>query len=195
MMGPRGEVVPMLSQPPRTLTVVDEQGKVTPVIDGYGDSPGDFRNWEFTNPAGYSGSNLAYGSQPHSVSKGVRPCESCHLSPEALGLGEGDLHIRRKSSGQYDKLNPLVRTNRVLRKSRFAPEAKVNIRGEAIAGTGQPGARPLNQEEITRILKVGNCIPCHPRYTDKIYRNMKKSYKFSINIKHRRLRDKILRKR
>ena len=195
MVGPRGKVVPMLAQPSHTLTVLDQQGQRVPVVDGHGDSPGDYRQWEFTNADGYSGSNLAYGTQPHSVSKHVRSCESCHLSPTALGLGEGDLRIKHKSSGQYDRLDPLVRSNRVLNKSKYGPRTQVTPQGQAIAGAGQPGARPFNQEEITRILKVGNCIPCHSGYTDKIYRDMEKSYKFSINIKHRRLRDKILRKR
>ncbi len=195
MVGPRGKVVPMLAQPSHTLTVLDQQEKIVPVVDDNGDSPGEYRHWEFTNSAGVSGSNLAYGAQPHSVSKKVRTCASCHLSPKTLGMGEGDLYIRKNSSGKYDKFNPLVRTNRVLNKSKYGPQAKVNQRGLAIAGSGQPGARPFNQEEITRILKVGNCIPCHTGYTDKIYRNLKESYKFSINIKHRRLRDKILKKR
>jgi len=195
MIGPRGKVVPMLAQPPHTLTVLDQQEKIVPVVDNKGDSPGDYRHWEFTNSAGTSGSNLVYGTQPHSVSKRVRSCASCHLSAKTLGMGEGHLSIKKKSSGQYDRLNPLVRTNRVLNKSKFGPQAKINQRGQAIAGSGQPGARPFNQEEITRILKVGNCIPCHSGYTDKIYRDMEKSYKFSINIKHRKLRDKILKKR
>ncbi len=195
MIGPRGKVVPMLAQPPHTLTVLDQRENTVPVVDRDGDSPGEYRNWEFTNPSGYSGSNLAYGTQPHSVSKKVRSCESCHMSPETLGMGEGDLRIKNKPTGGHDQFNPLVRTHRVLRKSKFAPETKVTQQGLPIAGSGQPGARPFNQEEITRILRVGNCISCHPRYTDKIYRDMEKSYKFSIHIKHRRLRDKILNKR
>jgi hypothetical protein len=195
MIGPRGKVVPMLAQPSHTLTVLDQRENLVPVVDNSGRSPGEYRHWEFTNPAGYSGSNLAYGTQPHSVSKKIRSCASCHLSPKTLGMGEGDLRIKKNSSGKYDKFDPLVRTNRVLNKSRYGPQTKVNQRGHAIAGSGQPGARPFNQEEITRILKVGNCIPCHWRYSDKIYQDMEKSYKFSINIKHRKLRDKILKKR
>ena len=195
MVGPRGKVVPMLAQPSHTLTVLDQQEKIVPVVDGKGQSPGEYRHWEFTNSAGYSGSNLAYGAQPHSVSKKIRSCASCHQSPKTLGMGEGDLKVKKSATGRYDQFNPLVRTNRVLNKSRYGPEAKVNQRGQAIAGSGQPGARPFNQEEISRILKVGNCIPCHWRYSDKIYQDMEKSYKFSINIKHRRLRDKILKKR
>jgi hypothetical protein len=195
MIGPRGKVVPMLSQPTHTLTVLDQKEKAVPVIDGYGDSPGEYRHWEFTNAEGYSGSNLAYGTQPHSVSKKVRSCQSCHLSPETLGMGEGDLRIKNNATGKYDRLNSLVRTNKVLNISKFSPRTKINPKGQPIAGTGQQGARPFNQEEITRILNVGNCIPCHPRYSDKIYQDMEKSYKFSINIKHRRMRDKILKKR
>lgn len=195
MIGPSGKVVPMLLQPTHGLTVLDQQRKRVPVVNRQGDSTGEYRDWEFTNPDGYSGSNLAYAAQPHSVSKKVRSCASCHLSPKTLGMGEGELRIKNKSTGAHDQFQPLVRTERVLQKSKFAPEAKVNHKGQQIAGTGQPGARPLNQEEITRILKVGNCIPCHSSYSDRIYRDMKNSYKRAGNIKHRRKRDKILNKR
>ena len=192
MVGPRGKVVPMLSQPPRALTLSDEQGNPIAALAKNGDLRARYRDWAFTNPHGYSGSNLAYSVAPHSVGEKVRSCASCHLSPETLGLGEGDLLLGRKSSGKSDHLEPIFRSNIVKHNSSFAPDAKVNVRGEPLAGTSQTGARPFNQEEITRILRVGNCIPCHDSYSDPIYRNMKKSYAFEKKIAHRNLRNKIL---
>jgi hypothetical protein len=195
MIGPRGKVVPMLPQTPRTLTLMDEQGNPIAALAKNGDSLGPYKNWAFTNPHGYSGSNLAYAVAPHSVGSKVRSCASCHLSPETLGLGEGDLLLGQKSSGKNDKMEPLVRTDIVKHNSGFAPDAKVNVRGEPLAGTGQPGARPFNQKEIIRILRVGNCIPCHDRYSDRIYRDIKKSYAFEKKVAHRKLRNKILNKK
>ena len=187
MIGPRGKVVPMLPQPERTLTLLDEQSNPIAALDTNGDPQGRFRDWTFTNPHGFSGSNLAYAVSPHSVGKKVRSCASCHLSPETLGLGQGEIWFGKKTSGQKDRLTPVVRSNIVQSKSDFAPDAKVNVRGARLAGISQTGARLFNQEEITRILKVGNCIPCHEKYTDRIYQNMKTSYAFEKKSVHRKL--------
>ncbi|MBT3922899.1 MAG: hypothetical protein HOF21_10025, partial [Nitrospina sp.] len=74
----------------------------------------------------------------------------------------------------------------------FEPQAKVSMRGETLAGTHQPKARTFNQEEINRILRVGNCIPCHDNYGDPIYKDIEASYKFAGTLDHRRMREKIL---
>lgn len=195
MMGPRGKVAPVLAQPPRTLTVLDAQGHPLPVINENGDQEGEYNEWQFTNPLGYSGSGLMYAAQPHSVRKTVRSCAGCHLSPETLGLGEGELVIKRSSSGEYDEYNFLVLTDIKTLKSELGPGAAVTIRGQPVAGTGQNGARPLNQSELNRILRAGNCIPCHDRYDDPVYQNMYESYQFANKVQHRKLRERILEKR
>ena len=192
MVGPRGKVVPMLEQPQRTLTLLDEQKNPVAALTKNGRVQASYREWEFTNPHGYSGTNLAYALAPHSVGKKVRSCASCHLSPETLGLGEGDLSLGDRKSGKEMKNDPVVRSDSVKHKSDFPPKAKVSARGEPLAGTSQTGARPFNQEEIMRILRVGNCIPCHDRYRDRIYRDIKKSYRFAKTNKHRKLKNKIL---
>jgi hypothetical protein len=191
MVGPRGKVMPMLSGSFRTLTVLDEKSKPVSVIGFTGDSLGTYRDWRFTNPMGYSGSNTALAIHPHSVGKKVRSCASCHLSPKTLGLGSGDLSIGKRSSGGRDRMKPLDRSHVVKGISKLAPQTKVTVRGKAVAGTSQPGARPFNQGEITRILKVGNCISCHDRYDDLIYRDIEKSYKLEKTAKHRNLRKKF----
>ena len=187
MIGPRGKVMPMLPQPDRTLTLLDEKGNPLAALAKNGDARGRYQNWTFTNPHGYSGSNLAYAVNPHSVGSKVRSCASCHLSPETLGLGKGDIFLGRKSSGKKDTMEPIVRSNIVKHKSAFAPDTKVDLLGKPLAGTSQTGARPFNQGEITRILRVGNCLPCHDQYNDLIYRNIKKSYAFEKKPAHRKL--------
>ncbi|MGP0628485.1 hypothetical protein ACTRW9_02120 [Nitrospina sp. 32_T5] len=195
MKGPRGKIAPVMDQPLHSLTVLDGQGHPLPVINEEGDKEGEYNEWQFTNPLGYSGSTLMYAAQPHSVTKSVRSCASCHLSPESLGLGEGELKIQGDSSGEDDAYNFLVLTDLKTLKSHLGPSAAVTIRGEPVAGTGQPNARPLNQSEILRTLRVGNCIPCHDAYDDPVYRNLGKSYEFEKKIQHRRLRDRILNQR
>jgi len=194
MVGPRGKVMPMLPQPDRTLTVLDEKGNPLAALAKNGGARGRYLNWTFTNPHGYSGSNLAFAVSPHSVGKKVRSCASCHLSPETLGLGEGEIFPGEKASGKNDQMEFIELSNIVQNKSVFAPDAKVDILGKPLAGTSQTGARPFNQSEITRILRVGNCIPCHDTYYDRIYRDIKKSYAFEKKPAHRKLINKFLNK-
>ena len=192
MIGPRGKVAPMLTQPERHLTILDEKGNPIPVLGRMGTQRGRYRQWAFTNPHGTSGSNLAYALNPHSIRKQARSCTSCHLSGKTLGLGEGDLKIGKNATGKNDFVDPLNRSDIILKASQFEPQAKVSMRGESIAGTHQPLARTFNQKEINRILRIGNCIPCHDSYEDPIYQDIQKSYKFERSLDHRRLREKIL---
>jgi len=192
MLGPKGKVVPMIAPEGRLLNVFDQQGNFIPVMDKNGDTLGIYREWSFTNPHGYSGGRLAYAMNPHSVGKKVRTCASCHMSPSAIGLGEGDIRLGLNSIGEDDKVLPLVRTDIISGRSKLAPRARLTMRGEPLAGVSQTGARLFNQEEINRILKVGNCLPCHEQYDDPIYQDMEKSYMFEKTLDHRNLRALIL---
>ena len=192
MIGPRGKVAPMLVQPERHFSLLDEKGNSVPALGSTGQFWGKYKEWDFTNSNNKSGSNLAYSLNPHSTGKKVRSCESCHLSPKTLGLGEGDLIIGANNTGKNDSLAPLNRSDQKIKESAFDPQAKVSMRGEILAGSHQLNARPFNQKEIVKILKVGNCIPCHDQYDDPIYQNIKESYSFERTLEHRQLREKIL---
>ena len=192
MIGPRGKVAPMLGQPERHFSLLDEKGNPVPALGPKGQFRGKYKEWHFTNSNNKSGSNLAYSLNPHSTGRKVRSCESCHLSPKTLGLGEGDLIIGANNTGKDDFFAPLNRFDQKIEASAFDPQAKVSIRGEILAGSHQLNARPFNQKEIVKILKVGNCIPCHDQYDDPIYQNINKSYAFERTIEHRQLRDRIL---
>jgi hypothetical protein len=195
MLGPRGKVVPMIASERRFLNILDEQEKFIPVMRENGDAAGIYREWLFTNPHGYSGGHLAYAINPHSTGKKVRSCASCHMSSLALGLGGGDIDIGLNSSGKDDTVLPLEITDIITGRSKLSPKARLTMRGEPIAGISQPSARLFNQEEINRILKVGNCLPCHDKYDDTIYQDMNKSYLFEKTMDHRSLRKLFLSKR
>ena len=195
MIGPRGKVAPMFAQPERHFSMLDEKGNPILALGSTGQHRGKYQEWHFTNPNTSSGSNLVYSLNPHSTGTKVRSCESCHLSPETLGLGKGDLKIGANNTGKNDSLVPLNRLDEKTQASVFDPEAKVSIRGEVLAGSHQLKARPFNQKEIIRILRVGNCIPCHDRYGDRIYQDIKKSYAFESTLEHRQLREQILNSR
>ena len=195
MIGPRGKVAPMFAQPERHFSMLDEKGNPILALGSTGQHRGKYQEWHFTNPNTSSGSNLVYSLNPHSTGTKVRSCESCHLSPETLGLGKGDLKIGANNTGKNDSLVPLNRLDEKTQASVFDPEAKVSIRGEVLAGSHQLKARPFNQKEIIRILRVGNCIPCHDRYGDRIYQDINKSYVFESTLEHRQLREQILNSR
>ena len=195
MIGPRGKVAPMFAQPERHFSMLDEKGNPILALGSTGQHRGKYQEWHFTNPNTSSGSNLVYSLNPHSTGTKVRSCESCHLSPETLGLGKGDLKIGANNTGKNDSLVPLNRLDEKTQASVFDPQAKVSIRGEVLAGSHQLKARPFNQKEIIRILRVGNCIPCHDRYGDRIYQDIKKSYAFESTLEHRQLREQILNSR
>ena len=195
MIGPRGKVAPMFAQPERHFSMLDEKGNPILALGSIGENRGKYQKWHFTNPDTSSGSNLAYSLNPHSTGTKVRSCESCHLSPETLGLGKGDLKIGANNTGKNDSLVPLNLLDEKIQASVFDPQAKVSIRGEVLAGSHQLKARPFNQKEIIKILRVGNCIPCHDRYGDRIYQDIKKSYDFAKTLEHRQLREQILNSR
>jgi len=195
MIGPRGKVAPMFAQPERHFSMLDEKGNPILALGSIGQNRGKYQEWHFTNPDTSSGSNLAYSLNPHSTGTKVRSCESCHLSPETLGLGKGNLKIGANNTGKNDSLVSLNRLDEKTQASVFDPKAKVSIRGEVLAGSHQLKARPFNQKEIIKILRVGNCIPCHDRYGDRIYQDIKKSYDFAKTLEHRQLREQILNSR
>ena len=187
MIGPDGRVRPALPQPPRTLNALDAKGTPLPVIDDWGDKQGRYREFVFTNPLGYSGANPAYATHPHATGRQVRGCASCHLSAAALGLGEAILEMGQKSSGKKDRAETVQRGNVYGTLGAGARPPMATPQGQPVAGTHQPGARPFNQKELNRILRVGNCLPCHAKEDDPIYRDIDKSYRTAEGARHRAL--------
>ncbi len=192
MVGPRGKITPMITPERRLLNIFDRQGNPIPVIKENGNAGGIYKEWSFTNPHGYSGGHLAYALNPHSTGKKVRTCASCHMSSRTLGLGEGDINIGLNTSGKDDEFLPLIKTDIISGRSELGTKARLTFQGKPVAGISQSGARLFNQEEIIRILKVGNCLPCHEKSNDPIYKDINKSYLFEKTLDHRNLRKRIL---
>jgi len=192
MIGPRGKAAPVLPQPLRKATLTDEKGSPLPAIDSRGTRKSDFLQWNFSNARGYSGSNLAYSLDPHSTQRQVRSCADCHINPVTLGLGNGDIILGKNTTGRNDKIESIDQTGKISQKSDHSPFAKTTLKGQILAGSNQHDSRPFNQKEITRILKVGNCLPCHDQYNDPIFQNMRKSYAFANTVDHQNLRKQIL---
>ncbi|MBU1741648.1 MAG: hypothetical protein KKC37_08895, partial [Proteobacteria bacterium] len=122
---------------------------------------------------------------PHTTSTSVRSCAGCHLSPKALGLGQGFLSLGRRWS--ENRFLPLVDPGKSGNPLGFAWESLVTATGRTLMGTTHPRARPLNAAELRRMLRVGSCLPCHDRYDDPIYKNWPKSLDLAGTEKHRQL--------
>jgi hypothetical protein len=187
MVGPDGKVRPMLAQPERRLTALDDKGHPYPVLNRDGDKAGSYRDFGFVNPLGYSGSSLAYATHPHSVTRKGRDCASCHMDPAASGLGEGRVDWGRSPSGKRDRFEPVERSVGASRHDDVVPSSKVTPLGQPVAGVHQPEARLFNQEELNRIYRVGNCLPCHTEAQDPIYQDMASSYRVSATARHQAL--------
>jgi hypothetical protein len=108
---------------------------------------------------------------PHTTSKTSRPCEDCHGDPKTIGLGEG---IRFMVEGK-PKFRPTYDAARSGLPVSFPLDAYVDLEGRPQAVSVRGGSRPLNREEVARILAVDLCLGCHDRYDDKIYKDFEAS--------------------
>lgn len=91
---------------------------------------------------------------PHTTSREGRSCSSCHRSPQALGLGSGELRVER-GRWCFEPYHP-------------DPAAPGRARdgwirqGQATPGESADGRiRSLSTAELRRVLRVGWCLSCH----------------------------------
>jgi len=109
---------------------------------------------------------------PHATRAEVRSCRECHADPKTLGLGQGFFTAGRDWDENFftslvkPEINPMG----------FAWETLTDPRGRPLAASTHPGARPFNQEELKRILRVAPCLPCHGRYDDPIWENPREAF-------------------
>ena len=59
-------------------------------------------------------------------------------------------------------------------------EGYVSIEGKPLQKSARPDLRPFNKGELARILRVGQCLPCHKDYNDKVYTNYTPERKCSV---------------
>ncbi len=105
---------------------------------------------------------------PHTTRSEVRPCEDCHGSRRALGLGGGPVLPGRAAAVARSDLSALDRG--------ADWDALTNGRGDWLMGTTHQGARPLSRQELARVLRFGACLPCHRRPDDKVVLDPRRAY-------------------
>lgn len=104
---------------------------------------------------------------PHTTQKKGKSCEECHTKTKTMGLGEGTAW---KENGQwfFQSIDQGVQTD----VGTTPPlDAYVDINGKPLQKSSRPDLRPFNKEELSRILRVGQCLPCHKDYNNPVYKN------------------------
>ena len=96
----------------------------------------------------------------HTISKGARPCASCHNDPVAIGYGEGTLRYEPVGDGRRGAW-------------RFEPASQPGpdglpagawvgfLQSRTTGVSTRPDVRPFDVGEQRRILAAGACLTCH----------------------------------
>jgi len=114
--------------------------------------------------------------KPHTTQKVGRPCADCHMDTKTMGLGEGTAwkdkgqwHFRGVGQGVQTLAGPTPPL-----------DSYVDINGAALQKSARPDLRPFNKEELARILRVGQCLPCHKEYKDPAYKEYRPERKCPV---------------
>ncbi len=99
-------------------------------------------------------------NSPHTISKEVRDCKSCHSNPAAIGYGNGKLiYNTSKAYGQWlFKAEYDINPNDGLPEDAWIPFLE---KQEAKIFSTRSDFRPFTIKEQKRILLVGACLQCH----------------------------------
>ena len=172
MLGINGEgrVTPLAPGCQPSVTVIGEDGKpllLNHIFKTLPDSEG-----------GGSEGQLAIDmspTQPHTMTKNARSCESCHASSKALGLGIDQL----RSWDQKHVVDLETVDGHILSKHarpQMEPIANldhdwsriVDEQGNQLATVGHHFqlSRAFNRQEIERTSREGTCIACHKEIPD-----------------------------
>ena len=118
-------------------------------------------------PAGSFNSLTMAALSPHTTQKAGRTCADCHTSTKTVGLGEGTAW-KEKGQWRFAGLDQGLQTQA----GPTPPlDGYVNIEGKPLQKSARPDLRPFNKGELARILRVGQCLPCHKDYNDKVYKD------------------------
>lgn len=141
----RDEVVVVTPGCQDLVTLVDEKGQ----------SEGGFNR--FTMAA----------INPHTIQAKGRACVDCHASTKTVGLGEGRV-VKEQGQWQFFPVDRGVETAHG-RTPGF--DTFVTIDGTPLQHGSRKDLRPFTGDELHRILRVGLCLPCHPKADDPAYRH------------------------
>ncbi|MFD2517483.1 hypothetical protein [Salinimicrobium flavum] len=100
-------------------------------------------------------------NSPHTTTKGVRDCKSCHSNSATLGYGMGSLVYKTKNNKGSWIFNPdyALNSNDNLPEDAWIPFLKAVDKN--VVNSTRTNFRPFNVEEQKRMLFVGACLQCH----------------------------------
>lgn len=166
-----GRVTPLAPGCQPSITIIGPDGK--PILT----------NHIFRTPSGLEGSGddgqLAIDmspTQPHTMTKNARTCESCHASDKALGLGiDGPRSWDERHFVDLQTTDGTVLANRAV--PQMEPIANldhdwsqiVDREGNQLATVGHHWklSRSFNKNEIEHMTRTGTCLACHESIPDQ----------------------------
>ncbi len=100
-------------------------------------------------------------NSPHTTTKEVRDCKSCHANAAAIGYGNGSLTYEIKNNKAKWEFTPeyALNANDNLPEDAWIPFLKPERK--SLVKSTRTDFRPFNVEEQKRILLVGACLQCH----------------------------------
>jgi len=104
---------------------------------------------------------------PHTIQAKGRSCKDCHASPKTVGLGEGTV-VKKDGKWSFYPVDQGIDT---LSGRTVGLDTFVTIDGTPLQHGSRKDLRPFNGDELKRILRIGLCLECHPKYDDPAYRN------------------------
>jgi hypothetical protein len=145
------------ARPPALAVRADD--RIAPAI------PGMVMHLDATAAGGPRASRRLYSSfDPHSTGRKARTCESCHLSPWALGLGTGTLAF----SGSRPAFTPATPAPD---EPRMASDAWTHLDADHPGVGTRVDLRSLDTSELRRTLAVGACVSCHEDVRDPVWKD------------------------
>ena len=166
---PGCQVVYTVLGPDGTSVVHNEIGRTPPNTEGGG-------------PEGQKGMDMA-PVQPHSSGRKARTCESCHSNPKSLGYGiENGRFQARYAEDLYAALDDAegnLLAENIQVQIQAIPDLDhdwsriVTEDGQQLMTVGShwPLSRALNNDERTRVQRVGVCMGCHQKMADPEFWN------------------------
>jgi len=166
------------SKPALGVRVTKEGKKIEPAIPGMilTIDKGSYSNKKIGEDVSFH--RLYAPNSPHTITKNVRDCKSCHMEAATLGFGKGSLVYQINNHTGNWIFTPEYALNKQdnLPEDAWVPFLKKE--DKSIVKSTRTDFRPFNVTEQKRLLLVGACLQCH-KDDSKV---MKQTLKMGLNL-------------
>ncbi|NNK69285.1 MAG: hypothetical protein HKO96_02325 [Flavobacteriaceae bacterium] len=128
-------------------------------------------------------------NSPHTTTKEVRDCKSCHANSASLGYGKGKLRYEIENNRGKWLFTPeyALNENDGLPEDAWIPFLKPVH--DSVVNSTRTDFRPFTVNEQKRILTLGACLSCHKDDSEVMKSSLTNGFEFVLN---RRTRDCVL---